>query len=807
MSREGILRLIETAVRLSASPSLQSVAFSHGLIRYSGSSFHILCLHTGRTLLAADLDWGDDSIARISVIDHQTLCFCSFSGQFSVYRLNVSESTLRIEKAMSARSREPCFVLNFAVSMDFGVVFCFDGGSSVACVNFYGTWRPLSFSHPEIGTDTLCHVINSESTEVLQTDGAHAFCHRNWGNSQAPPVWFDVLSSGFMHSKSADSFSLNRDPRVDLDPVSEVKITALTSFIMPRSGARVTVAGVSDGTCYFFNGSGSSTHRSVLLSAVVGIVFLPAAFTGHIQPYLLAIGADGSCALIVYTKVSLTYLTNGFPVVAVFADFHQHFLVVETVDGLFTTYNMVVPDPLGLNSYRLPAIEKLWSVNTFESNDGSAVVNELRIGSSSAYFTLIRLDAHLRAMANSPQPWDRHLEFLYLLMNPASNPRPLIQLSYVLIGANNSFTFFYPPYRFSGPTVFQASASQAAMHLKAYCLLVDHFKVEFGLFKGDAASAMLDILPSLIDLMFTENAQIQATAMTACASAIGCISESQAKIAHERLVGPMQSISDVFVLGTIFVSHPGLFAQGEREVLTLRLLDIAAWPNCTGSLAIILLLKGLADWILPPKKLFTMLLKIMGRREVELDPLCMQLLSLQAGLQPVAFIESVREVVDEAPSLENAKKMFRLLTEVSTHNRSIGTQGTLAMMLMTLKHKALCDLAERELVLHCKAMTNVVQNMDSIAIGMSDGKVHVFLKKKGPIVTELFNAAVDVVSIGPRGSCIAAISYDVMESRMFQMPKNGSDVTGAVQVRQLQNENVPSTILWKGPNEWTVVAK
>jgi hypothetical protein len=541
----------------------------------------------------------------------------------------------------------------------------------------------------------------------------------------------------------------------------------------------------SGAVVFFYEGESQPFSVIDALSApVIGLAALPD------RKMVLALGQDGSCAVITHSQRIRLFETNGFPIASISFDTEQRLLWIETIDGSFSIFGLA--SSALITRTTLPFdIEPIWRSRSMSIVSG---LNSFRIGSQTIWFRAIDVSEIVTLQAKTCMGEMRVLH--RALTDPASPVSPC------LIGPEHSCTFFYAPHLFVSSDPATASPTVTGVHYLASVLISRALGATVTPLHP---SAVVDFLPGLAHFLFSETQEIQIAAIEAAAAAVSSISPAHAV----RWTRPhARSNGERLLIAMTAAVFPSYVDNDLHESLFRFLCQTSESEALPRSLALIILIVGRDVWskFQKKRKLFTRATRILLSGKCL--PVFRQIFSLVCAAEQEAFVASIKEVLSDGPSLEEARALCALITDVAFDNRSVfGARGSLELARISVQYGAFAEVAEQELRRHISAFRNVALEGETLAIGTADGWLYTFRKRKKESYVRVCNGAIDCVSIGP-GNWTLAVSVQEAVAKVVPVAKGRTfGLRERVLALDVDDWNAGCEIVWNGPDAGDVIIR
>jgi hypothetical protein len=380
---------------------------------------------------------------------------------------------------------------------------------------------------------------------------------------------------------------------------------------------------------------------------------------------------------------------------------------------------------------------------------------------------------------------------------------------HVLVGKDGNPTFLYAPYRITPQEFYELSPYQASVCHFSFLLLAKFLGVEIHQFASESQLKTALLLPILTQFLFVANFELQRLAAVTCIRSLRCITETQiqmlvssdSQINSEISRLDQLSHSDKFFFAILADLLPDLFDDERRQILTQFLFDAAEMMDVIASAALCILLRG-RNFNFHRGRVVPLVLRALLKGDC-LNELEHHLLSVMA----IDFDQTkslVIELIRENNSAETVKWACGLWSDFAFRNND--TLGTLQIAEIGRKFPAHRKVTDEEMRRHAEKFANVEGNGCIYAIGTRSGCVCVMGKKHDHVV-QIFDDAVDRISIGPDGKIVAAVSNRLKELAIVKLSR---PVVGKAQLKVVKRQQVGVAgknygIVWAGSTSCSCV--
>ncbi|EAX91529.1 hypothetical protein TVAG_472710 [Trichomonas vaginalis G3] len=613
------------------------------------------------------------------------------------------------------------------------------------------------------------------------------------------------------------------------------KITAIKCRNITSHGLQLIV-GAEDGTVRFFWKEKQSASQKILAlnSPVVEFIELSLANAGKF--ILFAIGKDGSLAVFYLFDLIETFITIGFPIVAIYAMRMQELIIVRRLDNTLYVYSLNEPDPIELLTSLPKDAEQIYPVKPSTNSTIPPSTQLINFGKSSYYYstlTLNNLQNELMKPENAEHRklYSSMLAIYFHLLQPVSKSKSfgLIRdsistdftqfaadqikdpdvdtsdFSFCLIGTNKIPTFFYPLYTISGMAIYDVSPYQAALHFVASNIIGQILSL-------DCSLRILEVtfVQSMVHFLESDDQKIRQIASLSCARSASCLHLEHA-LPIAKLFGDLKSIdslspTEMLLLCILCIAEDSFVNKIHHRKLFDFLLRVSVNDDDIANLALILLIDGYTTWsyilgnhLLLMNNIVARMLKFIRPEHVQ------RTFAIAAGSDIGTFFKVFEtfiksEETDLAPEVL-VTRLFSLTTLVSFANKhAVGALGSYYIATVGNDYPRLANIAIEELKKHAKRLESVDVKGNLILIGLQDGCVSLFKHCNLIFSEKFFETPVCIVSIGPDGSAAAAASRDDQNAVIFTTKRNGFMSKKPKVIAKVPTGFHP---VWKSPTECT----
>ena len=774
-----------------------------GLVRYRGNRFEIEDAGSGQVHVEMVINeiGEDDEISEVCLKNQRDLCFASYGGVFKVYVVEHGPG-VKIDPSFVV-SVPNCFVRSlFGYRSEYGVI-AVKSMKEVICANACET---VCLVMPQ--TARPCNVPDPTGSRVIQVVGDEEFEMYDWMNPEIPRVRFNIRQDrpNVRASFSVDFRSSHAwaSGLVDLDEIREkYKICSITSALVkePKEKLKI-ITGLTNGTVYFFweEGGGPFAEEAVTNVPIIGLASLPCNYYG--RPYLVAIGDNGSCVLLKWTKVMTVFLTSGFPIMSVSYVEKEGLVEVETSDGAFSYYSFTSSTCVSVKTKPVSDRVVVWRRFWKECHNAQFATNLFRVGSSCSYFgTLQILSLAKNVVGNTRQ-------FLRELMRPISRQRMTATQtefhSFVLLGAEKIATLFFPFYKITGTAILETSPYTATLHFLAYQFIASILQEDIQSFLKAANSKIGSFLPILTQFLITEYPELRRRVTGQCIEALKYVTLEECQLIvgnYIEMTSQCLSEPSLFLFAIVFVSHNECVRYEYKERLFEFLCEESKKLDVTRNLAIVLLLEGFEAWCKVSARDKPTLFSLILESFLSGPPVNMveDVLVKTASQEIEPYFEAVTRMIADARF--DKLRICQLCSRISLDNGGIGSTGTFCMALTAENNAQMAKLVNEELEKHAQILPNVAKQKKLLLIGRRDGYLAIFKKMKMVFLDKLFQKKIDIVSIGPNEKCAAIVSFRERSMKKFSISGMFKTTLKDIVVTQLDGSCDNLTIIWTSDEE------
>lgn len=784
------------------SPRMCYECSNYGIIQYSELTFSIILLNPMIVRFSDNLNDNSDIISKIIWDTHGNLIVGTYKTNFIIYEFDHVKRKDNIYLVQNKRYvAGQCSYLSgsFAINNKYEIAFC-NNFTSVNCIS-NGQLFLLSI----LQKSKLAQIVDQEKNLIVMLNNNNRLALYDLRKSQFPLKTFSlkmmrpILPTSYSLEIMRGPLSIQSNSNF-FEECSNINITSLASRVLNfPDEKRQIIAGASNGCLYYFTTQGGGPIEKIqcCTSSIIGIAILPKLYQ-H-KPALIAVGEDGSCALVTVAGVNVQYAGNQLPTTSVRIDENQEILMIGKSDRSFLYYdlNSILP----FNISMLPCKDSivLWSSIEMKASVNVQSLNCFRIGQSSVFFSLIdvaKYSSDPSTIFNLLSPIDKSKS-----MDNLSKQLDDDNMSFLLLGIKLVPTFFYQMFRLQGQSCFECSPYNAVVHFLSYQMLGKMLNYDIKPL-NKSVSGYVSILTQLL---FVDNEKIQKTSLYLCADAIGTITRSQC---DEIITKYIQFIKvdniaeyDMFLLGIIIVSFSDLIPNEFVFPVFDYMKRQAYSMHVSKDLAIIILIDGIDAWVpicQTEQNVFKMLLPIILRNTKEKK--INEIFYLAAAARVKPFFDSVLFQFDEFITPTYAKSLILFVSQVALSNKDlVGPLGSRFIAHVGSEFRHIQYITTDVLDLHSKRLKNVEISNDILLIGTQDGSIFVYEKGKFIFSKRLFSQPISAVSIGPGDEFAVAVSTIEMKMIMFRLKQSFfKKKTKFIVVEQgLKNSYSSFSLIWK----------
>ena len=604
-SNNGTLCLIESESNdLNLAENI--VACLYGIVKYKNNSFSIYFPKSQTPAFSDTLNDipPGDMISVVMWISFDVLLIGTFSGFFRRYKMKVESveksQKLKLDKKIKFSIQNCCIFSSVAYIKDIGVIFStlsdkndHDFGH-VLCLSEDNKVVKLNMPH----NDKLCCNPDPQSRTIIQHDYGSTFEIFDWSNLQSEKKIYNLLSSNFPVSQSAD-FKKEGNIGMQFYSNEDIKITAISCHYSSHPNKKLQIiVGGSDGRLYFFweHLPRPTGIINSLVAPIIGIGYLPIKFSG--KSCFVAIGDNGSFCLFKWTKLSMIYESNSLPIASIGFIMSQQLIVVQKIDNSYYCYELNDPTPVSITLYKPSGCQTIWSRVRFSKPSGIISTLSLDIQGSSIFYSvlevsklefnseeqeeqlnentenslLIPIDPHkkdqnkssnlkniIKGILDIMSPTINRTKSIHELTNikKYSNSNMSTDFSFVLMGYHNFPTFFYPMFKLTGPTIIETSPYNVCFHYISYTLMERYLGYDATILGHEIHSKIFSFVSIITQFLYFNNENVQKIAVLTCIKSIEWVTEQTCQELTKTYIEYLNKKNladyDKFLLGIIMV--------------------------------------------------------------------------------------------------------------------------------------------------------------------------------------------------------------------------------------------------------------
>ncbi|EAY00415.1 hypothetical protein TVAG_114190 [Trichomonas vaginalis G3] len=728
----------------------------YGVVRIKRNMFSVLYERGNSKDYELQLD-ESDSIQYVYWVTKKHLCLVTFGGCFFVVNISHSKELDRIKiENIEKYKFENTFVSGkFDFQPEFGFVFPHSSKS----VRYLNKESQFSFTPVKFVAKYSIPIGSSDNIITLNKNN-HEIEVFNWSSLE----------------------------KVEVSHKSQSKITCIYSIpVKYRQQKLMIYAGGADGTVSFYFDISETPIRTIdaLASSIESFIRLPIKIGG--RESVLAVGEDGSIALIKWTDIIVRYPGFNTKVLEVYFYEQQSFLIVKYSSGEYFVYSLKSSDIIDCLSVAPPLAQKFYpSEECFEETTFS--LETIDVGRSSQVIARLRLDSELDD-SNSKILQAKYIIFRLLLPGvPVKNTPPGISdkcgSNLVFYGDSpGTITLFYKNQALTGHHIFESSEDIAGMHFIAWTILSTSFSFTKPRYSPDYNGSYF--LPLLSQLINHKSQHIRDTASLACANSMMATPISTAQNIVTPFISNRHPMTETekFLLSMVFVAQPDTLPSSFLLNLFDFLVSKMKSNSEEGYLSTVILLNGFDLW---EKTTNTndLLLKIMRemvshQRHQHVNTI----FAIVSGIHFQEFFQSFDKIVDENVTVANGnivlKRLFELTNRVSFSGVDmIGAPATLRIAYVGSKYPKLAQVVAEELAR--ATLTNrcvsVCQNVCIVAV---NGTCYVFRNCSFEFSVQLTETPISALILDKNAAKCAAISNESSEVIIFLTRTKKESLLGA----------------------------
>lgn len=589
---------------------------------------------------------------------------------------------------------------------------------------------------------------------------------------------------------------------------TDSSITAIKCRHIPTHGMQIIV-GAENGTVSFFWAEKRIVSQRVLALNSPVVAFVDLSFSNAGKFILFALGKDGSFAVFNFFDLMETYISNGFPITAVYAMIKQELVIIRRSDNSLYVYSLNEPEPVEIISTLPKDAEQVYPATASKLEFHFPSTRAINIGGGGYYYsslTLNNLENEVMGTTNHLQrnSYISLLTVYYHLLQPVSKSQSFgllkdsistdlsqftsdnvadpdvdtNDLSFCLIGTNNIPTFFYPLYTLSGMGVYDISSYQASLHFIAS-------NVIGSILSSDCSIRAVEVsfVQVMVRFLESDDPIIRQIASLSCARSASVLHLERATNIMEQF-GELKSIDgfgtpDLLLLSMVVIAEDSFIPKIFHRRLFEFLLRVSTNDDDVASLALIILIDGYTTWGMAIGNRQMLMNSIVARMLMYKRPDHVQrTFAIAAGSDIATYFKVFEQFVkneetDLSPDVL-VQRLFTLTTLVSfTNKHTVGALGSYYIACVGNDYPRLADIAMQELKKHAQKLENVDVNGKFVIIGTQDGCVSLFKKSTIVFSEQFFRTPVVMVSIGPEGLAAVAAARDETNAIVFTTKRSG----------------------------------
>lgn len=727
----------------------------YGVVRTKVKVFSVLYEHGNTKDFELDIS-EDDSIQYVYWVSKKYMCLITFGG--SIFLVTISHSKdidrVKIENIQKYQFKDSFVSGKVDFHPDLGFIF----PHANQTVRFINQNESLSFV--PVKSVSKYSISNSQTDQILKLQNNNEIIMYNWASFKRNDVIFKTKS----------------------------KITTIFSTpIKYRQQNLLVYAGCENGEVSFFFDKNEHPIRTVeaLASSIIDFVILPFKIGG--RESVLAIGEDGSIALIKWMDIVLRYPGFNNKVLEIYYLEEQSLLIIKYSNGEYLTFGLKNSDIVDILVNAPEQAKKFYPVSE-QSEEKPFSLERIRFGSSTQIIARLRLD--LDADDNDIKIQQAKYIVFRLMLSGVSvkNAPPNVDencgSNLVILGESpNTMTFFYEKMTLRGPQVFESSENVSGIHFIAWSILSSSFTFNKPRFNPDSNGP--HFLPLLAQLITHRSSTIRQTSSLACANAMMATNMTTAQSIVTTFIGDEHELNDndKFLLSMVLVAQPDTLPSTFFSVLYNFLVRKMHENNESGDLATVILLNGFDIW---QKSMNSSDLLLVIMREMVIhdhQAHVNTIFEIVSGVHASAFFQSMDKTVEENWSLPNGfatiRRLFDLTINVSfSEVDMLGAPAALRIALVGSKYPKLAQIVSEEIAKI--ALTNkcvaIGQNVTVIAVR---GTCYVFRNCSYEFNLQITDSPITSLVLDSASEKCAAISNESSEIIVFLTRTKKESLLGA----------------------------
>lgn len=694
----------------------------------------------------------NDVVSCVEWSNTSTVCFGTYSGDFYIYLLKPSlESKFEFIKIYSLSLSRTAFISFFSF-FDNKIVFS-PMKSIIECLTTNGNHIMTKLKKRE---KNIYHVYGMNSNKVLI------------GNDRT--MIFEDLND----FKKRKTFEV------------ESRITAISTRKINDKNYQIII-GCKNGNISFYSENNSTPYKTIigLTCPIIGFAHLPEKLNE--RQLFIAIGKNGSFALIIHNDIYRYFANDEIPILQVFYKKELQYIVIRRLDNVYVTYELYQSNPIFISLCLSNDSELIWESTEFCFNKNENIsANVVKYGLNQILFNIIDLSKFNNNNRN--QLLNRIIEQLYgfkiskdefktvqksysLTTNKERiNQRNLNTIDFLenegfmyfaLLGKNNKPIFFYKKYSINYNHSLLASQNVATIHYLSKVIMIgsvnEEKHPELLLFICKYLSS--DELQKLVNSAYQE-----------CENLIGSINENTAKTLIKSIDLSTNKICDLFLLSIILIQYPQLLSNNLHQKLYLFLVSFEKYNNDLSNLSFLILLQSfpiLSSIVGSDANIFYDLIKF---SKFEKPPSLQSVFSFLAISEFNSYFSAVNSIITNTNSIDEIKRILSLTTKIAVSSPEFNSGiFTLKMINLIENKKSIISLVDKEFENQCKYLPYITKASKYIIIGMNNGILYVYIDFKFSFTIHLFNSAIAKVLIGPDSHYCSALSIEESKAKTFDL--------------------------------------
>ncbi|OHT07374.1 hypothetical protein TRFO_24460 [Tritrichomonas foetus] len=551
------------------------------------------------------------------------------------------------------------------------------------------------------------------------------------------------------------------------------KITALFTRYGPKSSPLHIVNGYSDGRITFWalNSEVSQNVTTFCLPSPV-IAFVEPQFKQNTRSLLLAL-SHTSCCLFKWNDLIAQFNLGNFPILAVYFLIESSHFIFYLSNGAYLVFGENCSQPIDVLSQVPPNAILVYSKCQKTKPDKLSSAICLQLSGRTLYYQLIDI-SELHKLYNEKN--EQIGSILSMIKKAYRDNNENKNGSLVIIGYDNTPTFFYHPFSITTSSVLNASPIVAASHFIIKSLLAQMNETNDEIVESETEQ-VVDFLPILLQLLYSSNLTIQTIAAKACANLNYMIKFAKC----QELVSPYVLNERYHDLDDPEMFLMALLASKYSNALPVDLLpkvfqfltsQESDSPSVVAAMAAFILIDGITVWTKfeVQKNLYTRIIRSV------LNQKSFKFLYDRFNAFVFSDVELMTDVllkfIDSASQKQAEAALILYHNAELANPKMAGGNMSNAIAAAGNSYTSLSELSMSLLRKQAEKLPYVDVINKTALIGTSTGLVYVYIDSKLKAKDEIFKGKINKVSISPKGECGMALSADDLCGKIFNLKKS-----------------------------------